>query len=109
MTPRPGRDAGHRALAALDLILARKPKRDDDTLSRATAELTQFRNTIIAEQRRGGIRGADERQHLAHLNAVLSVVLGVHFPLGETPWGELEKARDWLSDLVTDGEAIGWR
>lgn len=100
MSPAPGQDAGHRALAALDTVLARKPERDDHTLSEAAAELTTFRDAIIAEQRRGGIRSADERRHLAHLNAVLSVVLGVHFPLGETPWDELQKARGWLADLV---------
>jgi hypothetical protein len=96
----PGREAGRKALAALDTVLARKPERDDDTLTDATMELTKFRDAIIAEQRGGGIRSADERQHLAHLNSVLSVVLGVHFPLGETPWDELRKARGWLADLV---------
>jgi hypothetical protein len=96
----PGREAGHRALAALDTALSRKPARDDHTLSEAAAELTKFRDAIIAEQRRGGIRSADERRHLAHLNSVLSVVLGVHFPLGETPWDELQKARGWLAELV---------
>ncbi|GJE12439.1 MULTISPECIES: hypothetical protein [Methylobacterium] len=100
MSAAPGRESGHRALAALDIVLARKPERDDDRLSEATAELTKFRDAIIAEQRGGGVRSANDRQHLAHLNAVLSVVLGVHFPLGETPWDELQKARDWLSDLV---------
>jgi hypothetical protein len=102
VTAAPGRDAGHRALAALDAVLARKPTRDDGALTKATMELTQFRDAIIAEQRAGGIRTADERQHLAHLNSVLSVVLGVHFPLGETPWDELWKARSWLSDLVAE-------
>ena len=100
MSAAPGQDAGHRALAALAPVLARKPERDDHTLSEAAAELTTFRDAIIAEQRRGGIRSAEERRHLAHLNAVLSVVLGVHFPLGETPWDELQKARGWLADLV---------
>lgn len=100
--PPPGCEAGHRALAALDRALARKPERDDATVSEATAELTAFRDAIIAEQRRGGIRSTEERRHLAHLNSVLSVVLGVHFPLGETPWDELQKARGWLSGLVKE-------
>ena len=39
----------------------RKPERDDHTLSEAAAELTTFRDAIIAEQRRGGIRSAEER------------------------------------------------
>lgn len=99
-TAAPGREAGHKALAALDKTLSRKPERDDHMLTEAAMELTKFRDAIIAEQRRGGIRSADERRHLAHLNAVLSVVLGVHFPLGETPWDELGKARGWLADLV---------
>jgi hypothetical protein len=35
-----------------------------------------------------------------HLNGVISVVLAGNFPLGDVPWGELDKARDWLRDLV---------
>ena len=34
--------------------------------------------------------------------AVISVVLGVHFPLGDIPWDELEKGRAWLADLVAE-------
>ena len=102
MSAAPGQECGRRALSALDTVLARKPKRDDDTLSEATAELTKFLDAIISERRGGGIRSTEERQHLAHLNAVLSVVLGVHFPLGETPWDELQRARGWLSDLVKE-------
>ncbi|GJE52755.1 hypothetical protein GOFOIKOB_5829 [Methylobacterium tardum] len=102
MSAAPGQECGRRALSALDTVLARKPQRDDDKLSEATADLTKFRDAIIAERRGGGIQSAEERQHLAHLNAVLSVVLGVHFPLGETPWDELQRARSWLSDLVKE-------
>ncbi len=96
----PGRDA----LRTLDLILSKKPKKDDMDLSRATECLTSFREVLIRTQQ---VLGAprNSREDLAKLNAVLSVVLGSHFPLGETPWDELEKARDWLASLVAEASA----
>ena len=93
----PSRDA----LEILDLILSKKPKKDDMNLSRATECLTCLREVLIQRQRMAGAT-SKSREDLAELNAVLSVVLGSHFPLGETPWDELEKARDWLAGLVAE-------
>ena len=33
-------------------------------------------------------------------NAVLSVIVGGHFPLGDIPWGHIEEARKRLAGLL---------
>ncbi|GJE41537.1 hypothetical protein [Methylobacterium soli] len=87
---------GRRALAALDRVLAQRPQKDDHGFSQATQCLSAFRDELIGAHR----RQACTREQLVHLNGVISVVLAGHFPLGDVPWGELDKARDWLKALV---------
>ena len=49
----------------------------------------------------GVIRNAEpDRQRLALINSVLSVVIGGHFPLGGIPWPQIEKAREVLASLA---------
>ena len=96
---------GQRALAHIDHVLAEMPRKNDNELSHATVCLAEFRDGITAAWRRSGIDAA-QRKQLDHLNAVITVVLGTHFPLGDVPWQELRKARGWLADIVgTHGPA----
>jgi hypothetical protein len=89
------------ALQALDEVLSQRPRKDDHRLSLATQCLCAFRNHIIEQHRRAGA-SREIRERLVLLNSVLSVVLGCHFPLGDVPWHELERARSWLRDLVAE-------
>ncbi|MXP65472.1 hypothetical protein E0493_19165 [Roseomonas sp. M0104] len=91
--------AGRRALEALDKVLEKKPHKDDHALSAAMEGLCAWRDSIAAEHRRGGA-APKSRERLARINVVISVVVGSHFPLGDTPWEELQKARGWLSELL---------
>lgn len=99
-------EAARTALAELDKALAAKPRVDGHTLSAATHHLSLLRDSIAVRQREVG-QTPDSRRRLEHVNAVVSVVLGVHFPLGSIPWDELEKARGWLATLA--GEESGQR
>ncbi len=94
---------GHEALVCLDRVLQRRPFKDDQELSHATRCLATFREALIHIQRRDEVTEAD-RERLARLNAIISVVMGMHFPLGHAPWGELEKAQRWLGELVAETE-----
>lgn len=95
-------DRGRDGLACIDRVLAARPKKDGHALTEATAALCDYRDELISQARCGG---ADERRQLEHLNAVLSMVAAVHFPLGNVPWDELAKARGWLAGLL--GEPAG--
>jgi hypothetical protein len=90
-------EAGRAALRALDAVLQQKPQKDDAALSVATQRLCRYRESLIEQAGRGE---AQARLRLDHVNAVLSVVAAVHFPLGPVPWDALTGARDWLADLL---------
>ena len=84
-------EPGAAALAGLDRVLAERPHADGHVLSAVAHELSAFRDQLAA---------SGERQRLGHVNAVISVVLAAHYPLGDVPWGEMEKARAWLAEAV---------
>ena len=90
---------GEVALEALSAILAREPVPDQDLLSKATHWLSLYRDSLIATYRPGPAP-AEMRTRLGHVNAVISLVMAGHFPLGELPWGELHKARGWLEQAI---------
>lgn len=95
----PDEPPGRRALAAIDRVLAGRPHKDDPDLSQAAEGLAAMRDELVARLRRGE-GGTDLRERLGRLNAVISLVLANHFPLGATPWDELGKARDTLAGLL---------
>ncbi len=92
----PADPAAVAALESYDQALAKKPHADGHLFSETTRHLCQFRTQLTQRYH----AGAASRQSLEHLNSVISVVLAGHFPLGEIPWPELEKARTWLAELV---------
>ncbi|HEY8290718.1 MAG TPA: hypothetical protein VIG49_15695 [Acetobacteraceae bacterium] len=87
------------ALAELDKALAMKPDVDGHVFSAAAHFLSLHRDALAARQREAGPT-PESRRRLEHVNAVISVVLAAHYPLGNVPWPELEKARGWLADLI---------
>ena len=87
------------ALAAIDQALAERPHKEGHTFSEATRHLCALRDALIQAQA-GQPAGDAGRQQLEHLNAVISVVLAGHFPLGAVPWEALELARGWLAEIA---------
>ncbi len=99
--PHPGR----KALRHFARVLEQKPGKDDLELSYLTQCLAPFRQELI-ERNKDGARSHEARECLMHLNAIVSVVMGMHFPIGQPPWGEFEKAQDWLKTLVERVEGL---
>ncbi len=91
----------HQALAAVDQALAERPHKEGHTFSAATRHLCALRDAML-EQRRNQPWPHQSQRQLDHVNAVISIVLAGHFPLGAVPWQELELARNWLADLARD-------
>jgi hypothetical protein len=86
------------ALAAVDKALAEKPHKEGHTFSAAARSLCVVRDSLSARPKNDPLR----HRWLGHINAVISVVLAGHFPLGSVPWDEIAKARDWLADFAAD-------
>ncbi len=95
-------DAAAEGLAAIDKALSQRPHKDDLALQAATKALCIYRDVLIEERRR--TESAQDARRLEHLNGVISVVAGTHYPLKEVPWDELVKARGWLAALI--GEPV---
>ena len=99
----PGEHPGERldrALAAIDRAIAAAPERDGASLSEAVREVSAVRDAVAAQGLEAVPRGSPEARHrLDGLNAVLSMILAVHFPLGAPPWDEARKARGWLAEI----------
>jgi hypothetical protein len=89
--------SGDKALDALDRALAHRPERDDEAFSDATEHLCRLRDAMIAETRAGPVA---HRERLGQLNAIISAVLSGHFPLGKTPWPEVQAATACLRSLL---------
>jgi hypothetical protein len=85
------------ALERIDEVLRGKPEKNDAALNDVMEKLCIWRDRLIAQARQGG---EVERIRLEHANAVLSVVVAIHFPAGAIPWDELVAARRWLAELV---------
>jgi hypothetical protein len=79
-------------------VLQERPDKVGHDFSAATRLLAVYRDSLSAEWRK--TRAEADRQRLARANAVLSVVVGGHFPLGPVPWPHIEKGRDELAALV---------
>jgi hypothetical protein len=91
------------SLRLLDQLLTERPDRVGEDFSEATRWIAAYRDALIATWRRTG--SATDRQRLGKINAVLSVVLGGHYPLAGIPWDSIAQARDQLA-VVASGETV---
>lgn len=89
-------DQAREALASLDKAIAHKPRKDDADFAAALEHLCKLRDVLLAE----GRQRAGSRERLGQVNALISVVLAGHFPLGTVPWPEVERARGVLAGMV---------
>ncbi len=99
MAPDPAEPA-RQALAAIDALLAEKPRKVGIDFSQATRRIVAFRDALIVRNRCAA-SGPDQTR-LEKANAVLAAIIGGHFPLGDVPWGHIEKARDQLAAIAND-------
>ncbi len=86
------------ALGMLDKLLAERPERVGHDFSAAVRWIAAYRDELTAEWRR--TESAADRLRLGKVNAVLSVVVGGHYPLGKVPWQSIEQARAQFVSVV---------
>ncbi|WP_428487450.1 hypothetical protein [Rhodopila sp.] len=88
------------ALRMVDKLLSERPDKVGHDFSEATRCVTAVRDELIAAWRHSG--SMTDRRRLARINAVLSVMVGGHFPLGDIPWEKIETARRQLAELASE-------
>jgi hypothetical protein len=88
-------------LRGLDRLLSDKPERETHDLSVVTRNLTAYRSHVIRSVREKG-SPADSLDRLARLNAVISALYAVHYPIGLPPWQLLRKARNSFASLASE-------
>jgi hypothetical protein len=91
-------DPGERAVALMDKLLAERPDKVGPDFSEATRCITAYREELIGRYRAGAL----PRGRLDDINAVLSVVVAGHFPLGGIPWDKIAMARERLVTLLSN-------
>jgi formate dehydrogenase major subunit len=91
-------NAGACALDEIDKALSERPNKIGHDFSAATRCLCAYRDELIGIWRASGAER--DRLRLERTNAVLSMLLSGHFPLGAIPWDKVESARSQLADLL---------
>lgn len=90
-------ERGKQALGAIDKLLAERPDKVGHDFSEATRLVAGYRDMLADNWRRTNAEAAYSR--LAAANAVLSVMVGGHYPLGAIPWQHIERAREQLAKV----------
>ncbi len=90
-------DAGSEAMRLLDKIVAEKPEKNGHDLSAAIRCLVTMRDALATEH------GPSER--LDSVNAVISSVLGVQYPMHAIPWPSVDAARKRLAGIMGELES----
>jgi hypothetical protein len=93
-------------LDGLDRLLSDRPERETHDLSDVTRSLTAYRDCVIRRVREKA-SPADSRERLTRLNAIISALYAVHYPIGRPPWPLLRKARDSFAALAIELQQAG--
>ena len=83
------------AIEAVERALAHRPKLDGYAFTDATKAVCAYRDDLRFARRDGRGRPGDD-QRLQDCNLAVTLLMAGHFPLGETPWEQVEGARDHL-------------
>lgn len=90
-------DARTRALAALDRAMDEPPADAKDDLTEAVRSVAALRDELAGAWRR--TEAAEDRRRLDAVNAILSLLAGLEYPLGGMKWKRLGEARDSLRTM----------
>jgi hypothetical protein len=89
------------AIEAVDRILAHRPKLDGYAFTDATKAVCDYRDTL-RHARRAGKAEIGDAKRLDDCNMAITLLMAGHFPLGETPWEQVEGVRSHLDRMKGD-------
>jgi hypothetical protein len=89
------------ATEALDRLLRKHPQDIESDIVEATRALVQLRDRLIVLRRQGST--VDVTPALAHVNAIISELMGGHYAIDGIRWDSIEQARKALGALHHEG------
>jgi hypothetical protein len=92
-------DRLQRARAALERAMSARPHLDGHALTEATTCVCQYRDDLRKAVRSDpGDSGGRDR--LAAANLAVTLLMAGHYPLGETPWAQMEQLGGLLDRMA---------
>ena len=98
----------NKALSTLEVVLEDRPGELCGDVAEAMHSLVRARDHLIAALRadREGA-GPESARHLQRINAMLSVVASLEYPLAGLHWDRMTLVRDGLREMLRDAGAVG--
>lgn len=87
------------ALQALETVLDKRPGEHMAEISEAVRRLIRVRDRLIDMRRTEGL-SPEGKEHLCHINAMLSVVASLEYPLAGLRWQRIALVRDGLTKML---------
>lgn len=87
------------ALSAIESVLEDRPGKHVEEISQAVASLVRVRNRLTDVQR-NKTPAPEASEHLRQVNAMLSVVASLEYPLAGLHWQRMELVRDGLAEML---------
>ena len=88
------------ALRALDEAIASRPHLNGQAFTEATKAICAYRDDLRATP-----QAPEPRRRLKAANLAITLLMAGHFPLGDTPWPQIEGLRDQLQGMLADEAA----
>lgn len=93
------------ALSAIETVLEERPGEHLKEISQAVISLVRVRDRLI-ELQRSDRRSGEAARHLHEINAMLSVLGSLEYPLAGLRWKRIELVRDGLAQMLHDSAQI---
>jgi hypothetical protein len=93
------RDEWSAALDAIEAVLEQRPGKHLEEVSIAVRSLVRMRDRLIELRRTQGL-SQEAAAHLHQINAMLSVVASLEYPLAGLRWQRIEQVRDGLAQML---------
>lgn len=93
------------ALKSIETVLDERPGEHLKEISQAMRSLIRIRDRLIDFDRERGL-SANAVEHLRQINAMISVVASLEYPLAGLRWQRVELVRDGLAQMLENSSEV---
>lgn len=99
------RQGWQQALEAIETVLQERPVAHMREIAHAVDALVRVRDRLIEFDHEQGL-SPEARLHLDKINAMLSVIASLEYPLAGLHWQRIEKVRKGLDQMLQESKAV---